>query len=114
VASFASLALTVIDEEQRFGVEQRSLVSELTNTLYTTATPIPRSLFLVDFQDNFLVSSLVDKLPIKRPVQTLLRDFTELKNIISFIGRHIQDGTKVFWVTPALNRSPRFKGSSAV
>jgi ATP-dependent DNA helicase RecG len=42
-----SVGLVVIDEEQRFGVEQRSVLSNLTNTLYSTATPIPRSLMKV-------------------------------------------------------------------
>lgn len=44
ISRLANLGLVVIDEEQRFGVNQRQLIARDTNVLYTTATPIPRSL----------------------------------------------------------------------
>lgn len=47
LASFPRLGLAVVDEEQRFGVAQRGSLADATNVLYTTATPIPRSLMMV-------------------------------------------------------------------
>lgn len=53
----SSIGLAVIDEEQRFGVDQRSLLSSLCHTLYMTATPIPRSLMHVSYVVLYIVYS---------------------------------------------------------
>lgn len=103
---FPSLGLVVIDEEQRFGVEQREVISCRTNTIYMTATPIPRSLFILS-QDETKISTLIEKPPLKRKVQTIVRPSHTVDQIIERVRYHIQYGTKVFWVSPSLMASKK-------
>ena len=98
---FPSLGLVVIDEEQRFGVEQREVISCRANTIYMTATPIPRSLFILS-QDETKISTLIEKPPLKRKVLTIVRPSHTVQQIIERIKYHIEYGTKVFWVSPSL------------
>lgn len=110
VTSFNKLGLVIIDEEQRFGVDQRNILSQITNTIYTTATPIPRSLMMLTQSS---VSSLITKLPVKRPVKTVLYDAKDVDAVIEILSSNIPFGTKIFWVTPSLSQSDAFVGSSA-
>jgi ATP-dependent DNA helicase RecG len=103
---FPSLGLVVIDEEQRFGVEQREVISCRTNTIYMTATPIPRSLYILS-QDETKISTLMEKPPLKRKVQTIVRPSHTVDQIIERVKYHIQYGTKVFWVSPSLMASKK-------
>ena len=114
IDSIPSLALVIIDEEQRFGVQQRNMVNSLTNVLYTTATPIPRSLMLTAATETFTVSTLATQLPVKRKVNTVLYDYSKLGDVVSLIRDNLPYGTKIFWVTPSLNPSESFPGSSAM
>ena len=106
------LGLAVIDEEQRFGVEQRSKLSERANLVFTTATPIPRSLHLV-VQEAVGVSTLTEKLPAKRDVQTLLLGLTLTDKVIDRVQANVPHGSKVFWVCPTLEYEDGSAGSSA-
>lgn len=112
--SFPRLGLVVIDEEQRFGVSQRDSLAYRSNVLFTTATPIPRSLLLL-LQEQYSVSTLTDKLPTKRPVRTVLLSDSLTDDIITRIRANLPFGSKVFWVTPSLHPSPTFvPGRSAM
>jgi ATP-dependent DNA helicase RecG len=110
---FPSLGLVVIDEEQRFGVEQREVISCRTNTVYMTATPIPRSLYILS-QDGTKISTLMEKPPLKRKVQTIVRPSHTVDQIIERIKYHIQYGTKVFWVSPSLMASKKDPAGNSV
>ena len=109
--SFRDLGLVVIDEEQRFGVNQRDALADRTNVLYTTATPIPRSLMLL-VKDGYSVSTLDEKPPAKRPVKTVLVGVSLTDKVISRIQANIDYGSKIFWVTPCLSPSANMPGSS--
>lgn len=106
------LGLVVIDEEQRFGVNQRDKLAKLSNVLFTTATPIPRSLSLV-VQESISISTLVEAPPTRRKTETIILEQSAAKQVIDRIEANIPFGTKVFWVTPTLYPSSNFPESSA-
>ena len=111
---FPSLGLVIIDEEQRFGVEQRDVIASRTNTIYMTATPIPRSLYVLSENEN-TISTLIERPPLRRNVTTITRPYGALKNIVERIKFHSEFGTKVFWVCPTLQPSDTSpKGSSVL
>jgi len=104
-SSFSSLGLVCIDEEQRFGVNQRDALGDRSNVLYTTATPIPRSLMMAVTGSAagraMTISTLNEKPPAKRPVQTILIGVSYVDRVIERLRANIPFGSKVFWVTPS-------------
>jgi ATP-dependent DNA helicase RecG len=112
----SDLALVVIDEEQRFGVAQRSILEQQrqANVMYTTATPIPRSQALMAL-NNFSISTLSTKVSGKRAVSTSIVDVGNVsKDVVSMLKSHVPHGTKAFWICPCLLPSSSFPGSSAM
>ncbi|MBB2163720.1 ATP-dependent DNA helicase RecG [Gluconacetobacter sp. 1b LMG 1731] len=104
---FADLALAVIDEQHRFGVEQRLLLGEkghLTDILVMTATPIPRTLLLTQWGE-MQVSRLDEKPAGRLPIRTSLHAMASLGDLLDGIGRAIAGGARVFWVCPLVSES---------
>ncbi|MDX2223944.1 MAG: ATP-dependent DNA helicase RecG [Rhodospirillaceae bacterium] len=105
--AFADLALAVIDEQHRFGVDQRLDLAEKgagTDVLVMTATPIPRTLTLTAYGDMD-VSRLDEKPPGRKPVDTRLVNLERLEETIAAVGRAMTRGAKVFWVCPLVEES---------
>jgi ATP-dependent DNA helicase RecG len=111
--SLSNLEIVVVDEEQKFGVNQRELIASKTNVIYTTATPIPRSMMLAALSERN-ISTLTEKPPAKRPIKTVLLGRSLTEDIIERIKVNIPFGTKIFWVTPSLNPSKVMPGCSAI
>lgn len=110
--SLQTLGLVVIDEEQRFGVNQRDKLGDRSNVLFTTATPIPRSLMLLaEAANGYAISTLIEKPPAKREVVTILRGRSQIEQIIERISVNLVNDTKCFWVCPSLEENG--SGSSA-
>jgi ATP-dependent DNA helicase RecG len=104
---FRDLALAVIDEQHRFGVEQRLGLAEKgreADTLLMTATPIPRSLMLTAYGD-LDVSRLPEKPPGRRPVDTRTVALERVEDVILAVGRMLDQGAKVYWVCPMVEES---------
>lgn len=105
---FNALALTVTDEQHRFGVRQRGLLSEKgpsPHLLAMTATPIPRSLALVMYGDMDV--SAVDELPPGRQrIDTFCVDESYRQRINNFISREVQSGHQAYIVCPAIEDNP--------
>jgi ATP-dependent DNA helicase RecG len=104
---FADLAFAVIDEQHRFGVDQRLELAEKgrgTDMLVMTATPIPRTLALTAYGDMD-VSRLDEKPPGRKPVDTRSINLERLDDTIAGIGRAVQKGAKVYWVCPLIEES---------
>ncbi|WP_336763051.1 ATP-dependent DNA helicase RecG [Asaia sp. VD9] len=104
---FHDLALAVIDEQHRFGVQQRSLLGSKgaqTDILVMTATPIPRTLLLTQWGD-LSVSRLNEKPPGRKPIQTSLHPLSTLDEVMGGITRILARGAQVFWVCPLVEES---------
>lgn len=112
---FKSLAVAVIDEQHRFGVEQRGqLRGKGTNPhlLVMTATPIPRTMALTLHADLDL--SVMDEMPPGRtPIKTRIVYPSELKRIYDFVERQIQQGRQAFIVYPLVESSDRVTDAKA-
>jgi ATP-dependent DNA helicase RecG len=105
--AFDDLALAVIDEQHRFGVEQRLLLGEKgdrTDVLVMTATPIPRTLLLTQWGE-MQVSRLDEKPAGRLPVHTSVHAMASLGDVLDGIGRAIGRGALVFWVCPLVTES---------
>jgi ATP-dependent DNA helicase RecG len=103
--TFRDLGLAIIDEEHRFGVEQRrKLLQGMPDVLVMSATPIPRSLALTYYGD--LELSIIDELPPNRqPVKTRLVNDSKRRDVYRFAWGEIQKGRQVYLVTPLIEDS---------
>ncbi|MBT7582030.1 MAG: ATP-dependent DNA helicase RecG [Kordiimonadaceae bacterium] len=107
---YHDLAMAVIDEQHRFGVEQRMSLSAKgkagisMDILAMTATPIPRTLTLTVYGDMD-VSRLDEKPPGRTPVDTRVMALTKLDNVITAAKRAIDDGARIYWVCPLVEES---------
>lgn len=107
---FKNLGLAVIDEQHRFGVEQRSRLwdkSPITpHILVMTATPIPRTLAMTLYGD--LDVSVLDELPPgRKPIQTIHANEAQRKNIFAFMKEQIKAGRQIFVVYPLIKESEK-------
>jgi len=113
---FKDLQFIVIDEQHRFGVEQRKeLRSKGTNPhlLVMTATPIPRSLALTVFGD--LDISVIDEMPVGRiPINTYVLRPQERERAFALIRGQIKEGRQVFIVYPLIDESEKIEARAAV
>lgn len=105
---FHKLGLIIIDEQHRFGVEQRRKLREkgdLTNLLVMSATPIPRSLALSIYGDLDL--SIIDELPPGRsPIRTkCIKDNMEKNTMYDFIRKKLKEGDQAYIVAPLIEES---------
>lgn len=104
---FKNLGLVVIDEQHRFGVEQRArMVAKgvSPNVLVMTATPIPRSLALTLYGD-LDISVLDEKPPGRLRVITRVRDDSSLRKVEAFCRSEMDRGGQVFYVFPMIEGS---------
>ena len=104
---FRDLALSVIDEQHRFGVEQRLALSEKgksTDTLLMSATPIPRTLMMTVYGD-LDTSRLVEKPPGRQKIDTRAMPIDRLGEVIDAVARAIRRGAKAYWICPMVEES---------
>ena len=107
---FSNLGLVVIDEQHRFGVEQRSRLwrknSRPPHILVMTATPIPRTLAMTVYGD--LDVSVIDELPPgRKPVTTIHRYDNRRAELYESIRRQIEQGRQVYIVYPLIQESEK-------
>ena len=104
---FADLALAVIDEQHRFGVEQRVQLADKgrgVDVLVMTATPIPRSLQLTSYGD-LDASRLTEKPAGRQPIKTSVLPLDRLDEVADAVGRALDRGSKVYWVCPLIEEN---------
>src|SRR6188768_3037949 len=104
---FRALALAVVDEQHRFGVRERLLLTQKgrdIDMLVLTATPIPRTLVLTYFGDMD-ISELRDKPKGRQPIDTRAVPMSRLKEVIDGVGRALAAGRRVYWVCPLVEES---------
>lgn len=107
---FSNLGFAVIDEQHRFGVEQRSRLwnksEEVPHVLVMTATPIPRTLAMTLYGD--LDVSVIDELPPgRKSIQTIHATETQRGRIYNFMREQIKAGRQVFIVFPLIKESEK-------
>lgn len=107
---FSSLGLAIIDEQHRFGVEQRSRLwmksAVVPHVLVMTATPIPRTLAMTLYGD--LDVSVIDELPPgRKPIQTLHRYDNKKAQLYDFLRKEIRKGRQVYVVYPLIEGSEK-------
>lgn len=104
---FDSLAIVVVDEQHRFGVNQRlDLLNKGLNPhqLMMSATPIPRTLAMTYYAD--LDISTIDELPSgRKPIKTILVDNNRKYDVIKYVEQKIISGAQVYWVCPLIEES---------
>lgn len=112
---FYNLALVVIDEQHRFGVEQRLLLQSKgknPHQLMMSATPIPRTLAMSYYADLDL--SIIDELPPGRtPIKTLLVNNNRRNEVLDFVKKEANK-QQVYWVCPLIDESDTLELESAV
>jgi len=114
--TFAELQLSVVDEQHRFGVEQRALLRQKGDNphlLVMTATPIPRSLALTIYGD--LDISVMDEMPPGRqPIETHVMFPRERERAYSFIKSQLASGRQAFIIYPLVEETENSAALAAV
>ena len=115
---FARLGLCVVDEQHRFGVEQRKALDSkgveglAPHILHMTATPIPRTLSLTAYGD--LDTTALHELPSgRKPVQTRVVEEDERAGAYEFIRGQLREGRQAFVVCPLVEESEKMQGRAA-
>tara|TARA_B100001540_G_scaffold276901_1_gene264069 strand:+ start:12 stop:2063 length:2052 start_codon:yes stop_codon:yes gene_type:complete len=114
---FKKLGLIIIDEQHKFGVNQRKKLSDKAgkdcDVLLMTATPIPRTLTMTIYGDMDL-SIIREKPNIRKPVQTYSKLETKIEDVIKFVKKKIELGNQIFWVCPLIEESKKIDHTSAI
>ena len=115
--SFKKLGLIIIDEQHKFGVNQRKKLSDKggdnCDILLMTATPIPRTLTMTMYGDMDL--SIIREKPMSRkPIQTYSKLESKIDDVLKFINKEIKLGNQIFWVCPLIEKSKKLNHTSAI
>ncbi|BBC72947.1 ATP-dependent DNA helicase RecG [Altererythrobacter sp. B11] len=106
--AYRNLGLVVIDEQHRFGVSQRLLLTQkgkrTPHTLAMTATPIPRTLTLAQYGEMD-VSRLDEMPPGRQPIDTRVIAADRTADVASAIERHLATGQQAYWVCPMVREN---------
>ncbi|PPD40920.1 MAG: ATP-dependent DNA helicase RecG [Methylocystis sp.] len=105
--AFRDLGLAVVDEQHRFGVQQRLALGakgEAVDVLVMTATPIPRTLALTAFGDMDS-SALDEKPPGRTPISTRVLPASRIGEIVAGLQRALAQGARAYWVCPLVEEN---------
>jgi ATP-dependent DNA helicase RecG len=106
---FSRLGFVAVDEQHRFGVEQRKAIAakgEAPDVLLMTATPIPRSLALTLYGDLDL-SVLDERPPGRQPIMTAMRRESARERVLLFVDRQLEQGRQAYIVYPVIEESEK-------
>jgi len=114
--SFAQLGFVVIDEQHRFGVEQRRTLRQKgyhPDTLFMTATPIPRTLAITAFGDMDI--SVINEMPKgRKPVETYWVKENMFERVLTFINDRVKKGEQAYVVCPLIEESDKLDIQNAL
>ena len=114
---YKDLGFAVIDEQHRFGVQQRLALQAKggpygANVLFMTATPIPRTLLLTHYGD-LEVSKLTEKPAGRKPVTTRAVSNDRIEEVMEGLGRALNQGAQMYWVCPLVESTGKSELAAA-
>ncbi len=113
---YKNLALAVIDEQHRFGVAQRIMLTQKADhpphLLVMTATPIPRTLTLTHYGEMD-VSRLDEMPPGRQPIETRVLSTDRLSEVVDGLARHISGNGQAYWVCPLVEENEKLDRAAA-
>jgi ATP-dependent DNA helicase RecG len=114
---FSKLGFIIIDEQHKFGVRQRKLLSDKggknCDILLMSATPIPRTLTMSIYGDMD-VSIIKEKPNHRKEVKTYSKPENKISDVINFVRKEINNKNQVFWVCPLIEESKKLDHQSSV
>ncbi|WP_407267996.1 ATP-dependent DNA helicase RecG [Radiobacillus sp. PE A8.2] len=114
--SFHHLGLVIVDEQHRFGVNQRRMLREKgldPDVLFMTATPIPRTLAITAFGDMDV--SQIDEMPAgRKPVDTYWVKDNMFDRVLQFIHKEVKNGHQAYVICPLIEESDKLDIQNAV
>ena len=114
---FSKLGYIIIDEQHKFGVRQRKLLSDKggknCDILLMSATPIPRTLTMSIYGDMD-VSIIREKPNHRKEIKTYSKLENKIIDVINFVKKSIQEGDQIFWVCPLIEESKKLDHQSAI
>ena len=115
--NFKKLGLIIIDEQHKFGVNQRKELSDKggnnCDVLVMSATPIPRTMMMTIYGDMD-VTLIKEKPKNRKEIKTYSKLDTKINDVINFAKKVIKNGNQVFWVCPLIEKSKKLDHQSAV
>ncbi len=112
---YKKLGLIIIDEQHKFGVNQRKELSEKggidCDVLVMSATPIPRTMMMTIYGDMD-VTLIKEKPKNRKPIKTYSKLDEKIIEVISFVKKEIKNGNQIFWVCPLIDDSSRIEHES--
>ncbi|UFU01363.1 ATP-dependent DNA helicase RecG [Radiobacillus kanasensis] len=113
---FNQLGLVIVDEQHRFGVEQRRILRDkglYPDVLFMTATPIPRTLAITAFGDMDV--SIIDEMPAgRKEVKTYWAKENMLDRVLTFIQSEVEQGYQAYFICPLIEESDKLDIQNAV
>ena len=114
---FSKLGFIIIDEQHKFGVRQRKLLSDKggknCDVLLMSATPIPRTLTMSIYGDMD-VSIIREKPNNRKEVKTYSKLENKMDEVINFVKKEIDNDNQIFWVCPLIEESKKLDHTSSV
>jgi len=105
---FADLGLAIVDEQHRFGVHQRMMLTDKSrqpaDILVMTATPIPRTLAMTAYGDMD-VSRIAERPPGRTPVDTRVLPADRIPDVIDRLKTALADGERAYWICPLVEET---------
>ena len=114
---FSNLGYIIIDEQHKFGVRQRKLLSDKggknCDILLMSATPIPRTLTMSIYGDMD-ISIIREKPNHRKEIKTYSKLDSKVDDVVRFVKKEINDGNQIFWVCPLIEESKKIDHQSSV
>ena len=115
--TYFNLGLIIIDEQHKFGVNQRKKLSDKggnnCDVLVMSATPIPRTMMMAIYGDMD-ISLIKTKPKNRKPVKTYSKNEKKIADVIKFAKKEIANKNQIFWVCPLINVSKKIGHESAI
>ena len=115
--NFKKLGLIIVDEQHKFGVNQRKKLSEKgdanSDVLVMSATPIPRTMMMTLYGDMD-VTLIKSKPKNRKEINTYTKDVNKINDVINFIEKEIKNDSQVFWVCPLIEESKKIDHQSSI